>query len=330
MWLNFIILSVITVIAGYNLSKYGDRISENTSISSGFIGFFLLALATSLPELTTSLSATLIEKSPEMALGNIFGSNLFNLMIIVIMEFLSKKDIFPFIKTGTLKSAVFIYLISLTAIIPIAYSQLFNIRFFSKLNFNIESIIIFLIYILALFKSAGNDSDEEKENNDNKDKKRRNDAFLKFSIAAIVIIISGIYLTKTVDNIAEHYDLGKTFAGSLFLAAVTSLPEASVSLAAIKFDAIEMAVGNLLGSNVFNVLIVFFIDIFSKKQILYLPKLKISLIPGLFSLLLLSVFSYGIINDSKRKKIFFYKFSYVSVTATLAYFLATYLTYKLK
>jgi cation:H+ antiporter len=328
MWYEFTLSALSVIFAGFFLTKYGDEISEKGGISGGFIGFFLLALATSLPELITSISAVVFQNAPELAFGNIFGSNLFNIGILVIVDFLSKNG--AFFKSGreNLVSMAYIFIISLIAIIPVILNINFGIGFFRQLPINIESvfILVFYIYILKTFSHSSEELPSEKI----KSNESMLPVYLKFIVSAGVIVIAGFFLTKSVDSIAVYYNLGKTFAGSMFLAFVTSLPEATVSISAVRIGAIEMAVGNVLGSNVFNVLIIFFADLFTKRQILYLQELKSSIVTALFSLLIAGVCLYGIIRKSEKSVLLLRKISVPSFFMLIIYVLGMYFTYIVK
>lgn len=328
MWYEFIFSSIAVIMAGFYLTKYGDEISDKSGIGGGLIGFFLLALATSLPELITSVSAVVFQNAPELSLGNIFGSNLFNLAILVIVDLISKNG--AFIKSGkeNLVSIAYIFIISLIAIIPIILNIEFGIGFFRNLPVNIESMLIlfFYIYILKTFRNSQEETEEKKE----KSGGSLIPVCLKFAFSAGIIIISGFFLTRSVDNIAVTYNLGKTFAGSLFLAFVTSLPEATVSISAVRIGAIDMAIGNVLGSNVFNVLIVFFADICTKNQILYLAELKSSIVTGMFSLLAAAVCLYAVIKKSGKSSFLMNRLSVPALFILIVYILGMYFTFLAK
>ena len=87
-------------------------------------------------------------------------------------------------------------------------------------------------------------------------------AIVNYSINALVVIIAATFLPKIGEGIAETTGLGQTFVGNIFIAISTSLPEVVVSIAAVKIDAIDLAIGNLFGSNIFNILILAIDDIF--------------------------------------------------------------------
>jgi cation:H+ antiporter len=85
---------------------------------------------------------------------------------------------------------------------------------------------------------------------------------VNYSINAIVVIIGATFLPTIGEGIAEMTGLGQTFVGNIFIAVSTSLPEVVVSIAAVKMDAIDLAIGNLFGSNIFNILILAIDDFF--------------------------------------------------------------------
>jgi cation:H+ antiporter len=86
LWLSFLICALIIIFTGTKLIRYGDIISEKTGLGRVWIGATLIPLVTSLPEITSSASAAWIN-APNLAIGNIFGSIMFNLLIIAIADF---------------------------------------------------------------------------------------------------------------------------------------------------------------------------------------------------------------------------------------------------
>jgi len=86
LWLLFLICALIIIFTGTKLTRYGDIIAEKTGLGRVWIGAALIPLATSLPELTSSSGAAWIN-APNLAIGNIFGSIMFNLLIIAIADF---------------------------------------------------------------------------------------------------------------------------------------------------------------------------------------------------------------------------------------------------
>ena len=91
-WLQFALCAALIGLAGYRLSRYGDVIAEKTGLSGTWIGMILLATVTSLPELATGVSAVTFADTPDIALGDALGSCVFNLLILMILDFLYPKE----------------------------------------------------------------------------------------------------------------------------------------------------------------------------------------------------------------------------------------------
>ena len=85
-WLILIVMAVVILIASNFLAKAADVIAEKTGLGRSFIGVILLATATSLPELGTGLSSILLVGEPDLAAGDAFGSNIFNILIIGVLD----------------------------------------------------------------------------------------------------------------------------------------------------------------------------------------------------------------------------------------------------
>ena len=94
------------------------------------------------------------------------------------------------------------------------------------------------------------------------DRISRRRAFLTFGGAALVVVVTGVWLSSLTDQIAAETGLGRSFVGALFLGVSTSLPEITASLTAVRIGAIDLAIGNVLGSNLFNVTLLAVYDVF--------------------------------------------------------------------
>ena len=258
LWLEFIVILGLIYLSGEKLSIYGDRLSSRVGISEGLIGVTLISAVTSLPELFTGISAVNIVKDNNMLFGEILGSCIFNLTIVSIMSFaLKKSNLFTIISEKFKKTSL------LTGLL------LFSVALFLRINLpsigflGLQSILIAIFYFLILkiiykreFKPTGeNEKSSESLSN----------IILKFSIASVVIIITGLYLPVLAKKIAIGMNWTSTFMGLLFIAMVTSLPELVVSYSAAKRGFYGIAIGNIFGSIIFNILILSIVDLFYLK-----------------------------------------------------------------
>ncbi len=124
---------------------------------------------------------------------------------------------------------------------------------------------------------------------------------LRYAFFAVIIIVTALALPYFAEHIAVETGLGKSFVGTLFLAASTSLPEIAVSLAAIRMGSTDMAVGNLLGSNLFNIVILFIDDLFYTNGHLLKDATDVNLLSVFFVIMMAGVAIVGFIFPSRKK-----------------------------
>lgn len=245
----FLLSASVVVGAGVKLSKYGDALAAVSGLGRSFIGITLIALSTSIPELISSIGAITIVDAPDLAFGNVYGSNMFNMFIIFLLDFYFRKtDVYEGISESNILTALYAALVTVFSVLG----------FYIKVYIGHVSLISVIILILFLYSSYISyklpDSDAPEEENGHG--LTLGGVALRMSIAAFAIILSGLLLSKTADSIAASSGLGDSFVGSMFLAVVTSLPEASACYGAIKVGSVNMALGNLFGSNLFNMAII--------------------------------------------------------------------------
>jgi cation:H+ antiporter len=306
-WLGFIICTAVIVYSGTRLSKYGDIIAEKTGLGRVWIGIVLMASVTSLPELVTGISSVTYAGVPDIALGDVLGSCVFNMLIIAVLD--ARSRIMP-ISTkahqGNILAAAFgIFLLSIVAI------SIFTGKYISPLGwiapYSLLFIVIYFVAIRLIYSYE----------------KRRIVALMKekaielrygdistrtaiknYSLNAGIVIIAATFLPKIGAGIAETTGLGQTFVGNIFIALSTSLPEVVVSLAALKIGAVDLAIGNLFGSNIFNIFILAIDDIFFIRGPMLSFANQNHIISALSAILMTSIIIIGLIYRAERKRIF--------------------------
>lgn len=247
-WLTFFAAAAVIVFAATKLSLYGDVIAENTKLGGMFVGMLLIAGATSLPEVATSV-AGVYQDAPNIAAGNLLGSNGFNMMLLAVVFLIEarKKTSRAISMNQALMGALAVMLIALVTF-------LISARLTIKVGwFGLDSIFILVCYVVsvALINRGGAGSAEDEDESTSKSKKVK-PAVLRFSLWAVVLIAVTPFMVNSAEQIAIITGLGNTFVGTTLVAMITSLPELTTTLAAIRIGAGEMAVGNLFGSNMFN------------------------------------------------------------------------------
>lgn len=256
-YLGYFVLATIVVLLSIKLAKYVDLLDKTTNISGAFIGGIFLAAVTSLPELFTSISSVAFVKTNELVIGNILGSNLFNLMILgLAVCFFSNK----FLKAKLSKSHL------LTGFGTLLIYIIVGIVLFVKGVdnwmigwFNVASIVIISIYALVVLKTPSSEENEENEESPLTKKQ----IITRFILCAILLIGSSIGITYLTDMIAEDLKIGATLGGAILLGIATSLPELTSTIALCAKGNFNASTGNILGSNLFNFAILFVADIFS-------------------------------------------------------------------
>lgn len=260
-WLKFIICSAAMIYAGYKLSFYGNIISEKTHITKLLIGFIFLSVATSLPEFITSASSITLIHSPDLAVGNMLGTIVINLMIIALLDLIQGSG--PLLsearKNHILSGGLTIILLGIVCFSTFLRSQL-QIRL-GIFGFGLESLLLVFIFILGIrliFLSEKTNqishSDESKGSPLYAHISLKS-VIVKFCLYFISIVILGIWLALIGEEVVSIMGWSESLVGTTFLALATSLPELIVSITALTF-AVDMAIGNILGSNFFDIMII--------------------------------------------------------------------------
>ncbi len=243
----FLVLAVLTAFVSIKLSYYGDVLSKQTKISTAFVGGLLIAAITSLPEFVTSISAVILD-NPTLSFGDILGSNMFNIFALAIYNLLFLKR---FIFSNSKSTFLYECIILLIEYIFI----LLNLRI-------LTTIVLFILYFLYAFKVSKSENKEEII-----DKKEKN-PLIKFIFSGVILIILSILLTLQADKLTHIYPhISSSTIGAILLCITTSLPEVVSTFALIKYDNYDMAIANILGSNIFNFLVLSISDLFNDNSI---------------------------------------------------------------
>ena len=334
-WLQFFISTVIIIIAGTKLSLYADVISERTGLSKAWIGMILLGVVTSLPEVATSLTSAVKIDAPDLALGTVLGSNTFNLMIIVLLDFLHKPGSITS-RTNTESSHILPATLALILSTIVVASIFINskVNVLSIGNIGIDSIAIALIYIIGMrlvFKSVAKELPPQLMDKELTLLRHKgltlSGAYLGFIIAAVLVVGSGIWLAGIGEEIAKATGWGRTFVGTIFLAIVTSFPEVVVSVAALRLGSIDLAFGNIFGSNTFNLFIIPITDIAYRAGGILAFVSQAHILTACLGIFLTCV---AIIGLSQRVKKTFLHLGWDTIVMLLSYLLGTYMLFRLR
>lgn len=302
--LGFLLCATIIFFAGKRLSYYGDLLAELTGMGKAWLGLILMAAVTSLPELMVGISSAAILEEADLAVGDILGSCAFNLGILSFMDIFTRKEepLFSKVSQSHILAAAFSIIL-----IAMAGLGLFLDKDIVLLpSIGLTSVSFALIYFLSIriiydyqkSHSSGNVPSDA-------DHKGITLGYVvkRYILFAMIIIVAALALPWFAEHIAEQTGLGKSFIGTLLLAVSTSLPEIAVSLAAVRMGSTDMAVGNLLGSNIFNIFILFLDDVFYRKGHLLKDASDANLVSVFFVVLMAATAIIGLIFPRKTKRL---------------------------
>ncbi|MFO0706333.1 MAG: hypothetical protein U0412_05730 [Nitrospira sp.] len=309
-WLLFVVSATVIVLAGTKLSQYGDQIAEATGLGRLWIGVVLMAAATSLPEIFTDVSAALMD-APDLAAGDLFGSNMANMLILGIIDLMHRqKRVWQQAALGhTLAASLAMALTGLAA-----FFVLLKINV-THLGVGIGSLALFVLYVLGMRLVFRQEDMERRrverealvqgtiEKHDAGEECRvgLRRAFIGFFMGALVLLVAAPFLAHSAKAIAVESGLSTTFIGASLVGITTSLPELVVSIAAVRLGAFDLAVGNLFGSNAFNMAAFFFADLAYRDGGLFGAVSTAHAATALWSIVMMAIGLMGIIYRAEKR-----------------------------
>lgn len=296
----FITCTLIILISGTKLAKYGDILAEMLGWGKMFMGIILMASVTSIPELMSGMSSVLIVDAPNLAVGDLVGSCAFNILIISIMDFFynPKKPLTSVAQPGHVivaaLSIVMLSFVALAIIMPGVYGRIGWIG-----GSSLVFLTLYFISIRVLYKyEKKHRSHSQHISTENYTKK---EVIQKYIKNALIVMLAAMALPYFGEHLAAASNLGQSFFGTLFLAGSTSLPEIVVSVAAIRMGTIDLAIGNIFGSNIFNIGILALDDILYFKGPILMDTSLNHIVPILGTIIITAIGITGIVFKSERK-----------------------------
>lgn len=222
----------------------------------------LLATATSLPELGTGVSAIGLQDSPDLAAGAAFGSNLVNILIIGLADLVWRNG--PLLshvpKASLLVAGLGAAVILIASIATLVHHGTTTMNGWYVSPFTVVLFIFFLVATFTVYRfekvtpsdSPAVEVNQDRDNLGSKPTRPLSTAIIIYLGSAAIVIASSVWLAHAGDGLADQLGWDESFVGTQFLAISTSLPEMATTLAALRLGSPGLAVGNLLGSNLFN------------------------------------------------------------------------------
>ncbi len=322
-WFVFLLSAFVVVLAAIRLAEFGDVLATRTGLGGLFVGVIFIAASTSLPELLTTINAVHFGEV-NLAAGNLLGSNMVNIAMLVILDILFRKK--RILRTAALKHA----LSGSLACLLIGAVVFFNLV---KLEGQIgwigyDSLILVLLYLSAVWLLHQNQNQSHHPQDEQEIPSGLpglKTAIFGFLVASAALIYISPLLIRSSAEIARVSGLGSTFIGTTLLAFVTSLPELVTTISAAKIGADDMAIGNLFGSNLFNMFALGLTDFF------YLPGRFLSVIDPAFvivGMLGLILTLLGVVGNLIRLQRRFWLLETDAVLIAIVYFGGLWLLYQ--
>jgi cation:H+ antiporter len=307
--LIFLLCAAVVWIAGARLAYLADALSDRFNLAKSLVGLLLLSLATSLPEVATTLTAA-AGQARDLVLNNLFGGIALQTAILAMSDFWARGPItnYPRKANHALEATLLVFLLSVTLIIT-------NLgEAFSIAGVGLGSVFIAVCYCGAIWLLRKYDDSSDWVPVDLPDPdplafpaptglmQTSNTAMIwQAAGASLAILIFGLFLVLTAERIADQSGLGTGFIGVTLLAAATSLPELTTSIAAVRIGAYTMAISNIFGSNLIMLVLVFPADIlFRGGPILHQASETVSLALA-FGLAVTAIYLIGLIVRRKPK-----------------------------
>lgn len=325
-WLKLVLCIAVIFISGRKVARYGDIIAEKTGLGGIWIGLVLIAALTSLPELFNGISAVTLVDAPGLTIGNLLGANMFNLFNLALLDiFHQNGSILSVVGKTHRLTGVF----SLIMVIFVAGFILISNRFHTMEIGWVGWYTPFIVLLYFVFERTIYHYEQRHPSLRESALEYANISLkrtiLYFSIAAVFIIGAGIWLPFVGDEIASVYGWGQSFVGSLFLAFTTTLPEITVSFAAMRMGAKDLAVANLIGSNLFNLTIISLDDLLYFKGPVLAAVSETHLVTAATVVLMTIVFIIGLSHKHQR----FFRLSWWNMTLFLLFLLGAYYSFRL-
>lgn len=300
-WLVFLLSGAVVVAAGARLSRDGDTIAERTGLGGAWVGAIFVAGATSLPELLTDIYAVR-QGTPSLAVGDLFGSCMANMLILAIAD-LATRQVRVLTRVAIDQALVGSLGISLIAT---AAAGILAGRDLTALGVGWAVVAITLGYLggmrllylnrkVPLFLTKGEAAGMPRR------VAGLREAVVGFAVAALAILIAAPYLAGSAADLAADLGVSTGFVGVGLLAVTTSLPELVVSVSGVRRGSYDLVVGNLLGSNCFNMVVLLPLDIIDGSASLLASVQPDVLVGALFAIVLMGQVLLEVLYRAERR-----------------------------
>lgn len=332
-WTNVAIFggaAVVVWIAGTRLAYYADAISERTKLSKAFLGLILLGVATSLPEIATTVTGAILENVPLVA-GNLLGGVALQTTLLAVIDLVAERRALTFFtpQPALLFQGVMQLLLLSVALAGAAAGDPLFVA-----GVGLTSVLLVVGYVVTVRWSrpgrlprwrATNVPKQDGEEEEAAEQREEPSAlghlsnarlFTEATLSALAILGAGWALAQTGDALATQTRLGSSFVGVALVAASTSLPELSTSLAAVRAGNHQMAVSNILGTNCLTVALFFVADAVYRGGPILAATEQSAVFAGSIGMVITSIYLLGLLERRDRTLL---RMGYDSIAVMVVY-----------
>ncbi len=302
----FVGAAAVITLCGIRLTDYADRLADKTGWGEALIGGLFLAGVTSLPDFAATLTAA-ADGYAEMAMSNILGSMAVNLAFLAVADLTYRSANLEHAAASSgnlIQSGLFIVLLTIPLLAMLIVP-------FTVLGVHPATPVLLVAYLFG-YKLVRQDVDTPMWQPrhtahtviDKPDERRSRDQSLSslwfsFFLVALITCASGWLLMSSAETLVERTQLSQTLVGTLLTAVFTSLPELVTTLAAIRYGALTLAVGNILGTNCFNVLVIAAADVTYRSGSIYHAITNQQLVWTVIAILLTGILLLGLLRRER-------------------------------
>lgn len=258
--LALVIAGALVFALASRLARDADAIAEATGLGGLWIGSVLLAGATSLPEVLTAVDAALLGV-PDIGVGDLLGATLVNTVTLALLDLVfARRRVLHSVASGQVRLAILGILLVAMAGLAIVTGGWGSIG-----HVGVETVAIAAVYIgvmRSVYRSATHGpSAAPAVETDGRDRGARRRSLVGFAVAAAGLVIVTPLLVVSAEAFSRESGVTQTFVGTFLVGLTTTIPEMAVTVSAVRLGALDLAVGNLFGSNAFNITILLVMDL---------------------------------------------------------------------
>lgn len=306
--------------AGSRLAGYVDAISDRTRLGQAFTGMLMLGGITSLPEVAAVSTSAAVGNAP-LAVNNLLGTASINVLLLAFADIMyGRKGL-----TGVAARPVTLMQGILSMLLATAVAMIATVGDVDLFGVGAGALMLAAGALLALWLSSNfehrhvwevvgeGERDEEQPRHDERSTGR---LAALISMCALLILAAGFLLSSTADRIASETGIGAGMIGFVLVGFATSLPEVSSITAAVRMRRYQLAIGDVFGTNIFNIMLIFLADLVYRGGPVLSQAGRFEVIGAILAAFMTGIFIVGLLERRDRA---IFRMGYDSVAAILVF-----------